>query len=77
MGLLIMSYNGCKNYETWNVVLWILNDEGLYNIAQDCRNYDEFVDTMFSLDSLKTPDNVSWNDIEIDAEEVNESCFEN
>ena len=72
-----MSYNGCKNYETWNVVLWILNDEGLYNIAQDCRNYDEFVDTMFSLDSLKTPDNVSWNDIEIDAEEVNESCFEN
>jgi hypothetical protein len=25
-----MAYNGWKNYETWNVALWVGNDEHLY-----------------------------------------------
>ena len=29
------SYNGWKNYETWNVALWIDNDQGSYNEARD------------------------------------------
>ena len=70
-----MTYNGYKNYETWNVALWISNDEGLYNISRGCANYDEFVDTMRDLDSLETPDNVAWNDSGIDFDEVNEACF--
>ena len=28
-------YNGHKNYNHWNVSLWINNDEGLYNLARD------------------------------------------
>lgn len=36
------TYNGWANYETWNVALWIGNDEGLYNIARDCRDYETF-----------------------------------
>lgn len=28
-------YNGHKNYNYWNVALWIGNDEGLYNMARD------------------------------------------
>ena len=28
-------YNGHKNYNYWNVSLWINNDEGLYNMARD------------------------------------------
>ena len=29
------TYNGWTNYETWNVALWLGNDEGLYNLARD------------------------------------------
>ena len=33
-------YNGWKNYETWNVALWIGNEEGSYNYwrerSQEC-----------------------------------------
>lgn len=31
-----MTYNGHKNWNHWNVSLWINNDEGLYRLAQDC-----------------------------------------
>lgn len=30
-----MSYNGHKNWNHWNVSLWINNDEGLYQMARD------------------------------------------
>jgi hypothetical protein len=69
-----MTYNGFKNYETWNVVLWINNDEGLYNLASQCESYDEFVDCMKDLGSkigYQTPDGVAWNDSGIDRESVN------
>jgi hypothetical protein len=29
-----MTYNGHKNWNHWNVSLWINNDEGLYNLAK-------------------------------------------
>ena len=70
-----MSYSGYSAYETWNVVLWISNDEGLYNIASDCSSYDEFIDVMRELGSLGTPDNVAWDDSGIDRGEVEEACF--
>jgi cupin superfamily acireductone dioxygenase involved in methionine salvage len=73
-------YNGCKNYQTWNVKLWIANDEGLYNFARECSSYDDFVDSLKDLNSeigYQTPDNVAWNDSGIDDEEMVEFWNEN
>jgi hypothetical protein len=28
-------YNGWSNYETWNVALWLSNDEGTYNLTRE------------------------------------------
>jgi hypothetical protein len=72
-----MSYNGHKNYQTWNVLLWINNDEGLYNFARSCTDYEEFVESMREMGSLETMDNVAWNDSGIDLEELKEFWDEN
>lgn len=29
------SYNGWSNYETWNVALWLDNDQGTYNYVRE------------------------------------------
>jgi hypothetical protein len=70
-----MGYNGYKNYETWNVCLWISNDEGLYNMSRNCANYDEFVDNIRDGGMMETPDGVSWNDSGLDIQEINSACF--
>ena len=36
-------YNGWSDWTTWNVALWINNDEGFYNIAKDCKDYLDFL----------------------------------
>ena len=75
-----MSYNGYKNYETWNVVLWISNDEMLYDLAKQCDSYGHFrilIREIFERDDIRfeTRDNVAWNDSGIDRQEVEDACF--
>ena len=77
-----MSYNGCKNYETWNVKLWIANDEGLNEFASVCQNYNDFKARLRELDpdssiAYETPDQVAWNDSNIDLSEMQEFWSEN
>jgi hypothetical protein len=70
-------YNGCANYQTWNVKLWIANDERLYNLASDCSDYADFVETMRQIGSMETADDVAWNDSSIDMGELKEFWDEN
>jgi hypothetical protein len=30
-----MAYNGWSNYETWNVALWLDNEQGTYNMTRE------------------------------------------
>ena len=61
-----MSYNGYENYETWNVALWIQNDEGLYNFAKECGSYQVFSDSMREVGYTETPDRVAYKDSGLD-----------
>lgn len=64
------AYNGWKNRETWNVALWIGNDEGLYNLARECGTYEAFVEAVREAGFLETPDGVSYTDSGLDTEEL-------
>lgn len=68
-------YNGWKNYETWNVALWIGNDESLYNIAKKCKNYNSFADIVMGFES-QTPDKVKYNDDRLDIDSLDEMIGE-
>ncbi|MCP4113798.1 MAG: hypothetical protein GY737_00050 [Desulfobacteraceae bacterium] len=83
-------YNGWANYETWNVALWIGNDEGLYNDAKRCSNYTDFrlrMNEWFrEYDEREdgsapeilfcTPDGVAWNDPSLDTDALDEMIKE-
>ncbi len=67
--------NGWKNYVTWNVALWIQNDEGLYRDARPCDTYEQFLIAR-ELFGESTPDGVSWNDSGLDIEALDEMIAE-
>jgi hypothetical protein len=66
------TYNGWSNYETWNVALWIQNDEGLYEFAKGCTDYKEVIEVLYDCGSKETPDGVKWNDKKLNHIELNE-----
>ena len=59
-------YNGWKNYQTWNIALWLGNDYGLYNLAKDSSSYQEVVETLRGDNITETPDKVAYNDSGLD-----------
>lgn len=83
-------YNGWANYETWNVNLWIQNDEGFYNAMveelRDILDRHEWDWENVSLAEVrgmvrnvigpKTPDGVRTTDINIDWLEISDALLE-
>lgn len=57
------TYNGHKNYNYWNVSLWLFNDEGLYSLVRNhCHKGTKDEATKRILEELPetTPDGVRY-----------------
>jgi len=71
-----LTYNGWTNYETWNVALWLQNDEGLYNLIQDCCCYEETLELLAECGIVQTPDGVRYDDPKINRAEMNADVYD-
>lgn len=72
------TYNGWKNYETWNVALWISNDEGLYNASKEFSNYENFAHYLLEgYGIVDTPDGVEYSNPDLDIVALDELFLEN
>ena len=71
------TYNGWTNYETWNVALWIGNDEGLYHLACAWAEHgNKSLSHMLMELTPATPDGVKWDDESLNVCELNEMLEE-
>lgn len=59
------TYNGHKNYNSWNVSLWLNNDEAAYRLMLDCikrtSNRRAAAERMINSLPEKTPDGVPYS----------------
>jgi hypothetical protein len=78
-------YNGWANYETWNVALYLDNDEGSYLAVKDYvadtlnstndLTYDGLIEYL-GVENQATPDGIPWNYFRIDRHEMFEWLME-
>ena len=73
-----MTYNGWANYQTWNVALWLQNDELLYRDARSWaqHGYQSFSHQLVEWFGQTTPDGVDWQDNDLDVDELNQMMAE-
>lgn len=71
------TYNGWTNYSTWNVALWLQNDEGLYNLALDYKEHGYNALAEFLSEIIpSTPDGVSYTSSDLNICELNDMLEE-
>ncbi len=70
------SYNGWASYETWNIALWLQNDEGLYNLAMECGSYEDTVEALSEMGVTETRDGVKFNSPEVNVIQLNSEVFD-
>lgn len=68
------TYNGWANYETWNVALWLGNDEGSYSFAREYRHrgWVALAGALSEIGVTETGDGVSYHSPRLDHDELNE-----
>ena len=73
-----MSYNGWTNWQTWNVATWIDNDEMFHRMmTQGAKgNWEQFKALAMQFGITKTPDGVSFEDLEVNHYEISEAYTE-
>jgi hypothetical protein len=74
------TYNGWKNFQTWNIILWLDNDEGLNSLVQDYghkKSYEDFAYDFLLEHSTTTPDGVRWLDRDLDWDALDKYMEEN
>jgi hypothetical protein len=77
------TYEGWKNYDTWNVALWINNDEPLYRKAvafmQDNPDRENpYIGFLLNnyMTHLVTPDSIEWISEKLDFDALNDMMRE-
>lgn len=77
-----MNYNGYKNWDTWNVALWLSNDKSLYRaVVTFMKSYDgekpytDFIKKRY-LCGNRTPDGVRFLSKKVDYAELNRVMFD-
>jgi hypothetical protein len=77
-----VTYEGWKNRSTWNVSLWINNDEPLYRGAvefmKDYKGKRPYIDFCrdSGLEHQRTPDKIEWVSGLLDYKALNEMMWE-
>ena len=66
------TYNGWENWATWNVSLWLQNDERLYKVARQYDRYDALIPRLEYEFGQMTPDGARWMDPTIDTAALDE-----
>lgn len=68
-----MSYHGWTNNATWNVALWLSNDQRLYNLVRSTEgSYKDLSSILLDeFDMIVTPDLESFHGRDLDHEQLN------